>query len=537
MIGHRMVSTASITKLSVRTLTACITLTALCLGNLPAMAQDGLNTKRPAIAGKPVPLDWRKVQWTPINYARTGIAGGGSLYTVVDNESRKFRLSIVFPAGVYALPQQQRPTLGALAEMLVEGGTKKQSYEVLEQFLSENGISLRSAITGDGDIAVVIEGLSTDFELALQTVSDVLKEPGFRDAAFDTWKRNQVAEFESLMDAKSTRDQFRIIEPSLIKSVFGPDHYFATFLERTKPSTINAIKLDEVRGLFKKVITRTGLTAMAAGGLNPKQVEAVRSLLGTLPAGDPGTLAIKWLPARSTIAPRKKVSIVVINKPDMPQSTIAGRVVMSNVGELNPLEIAELVLARDVYSSTSGVVGEDRFSGALRKRSGLSYSAHSNFDANALRPNTNEGTWSMMFQTPADKTADGIELAWNTWQEFITKGITEDEFTTTRTILMNKMLSSENPILEKSAGILAAALRGDVPSATPDEDVLASLEQLRGHNEVNSLIKELSASDRTRAAFALIGGLNDKQIEQLRKLKFVESVEVIAYEALKQGLK
>lgn len=534
MMGTRM---SKISKISVRAWAAYILVTSLCMGSIVAEAQDGLNTKRPAIAGKPVPLDWRKVQWTPINYARMGIAGGGSLYTVVDNESRKFRLSIVFPTGVYSLPQAQRPTLGALADMLLEGGTKKRSYEALDQFLSENGITMQASITGEGSLAFVLEGLAADFEPALATASEILREPGFRDAAFETWKRNQIAEFESLLDAKSTRDQFRILEPSLIKAVLGPDHYFATFLERTKPSTINAIKLDDVRNLYAKVFTRTGVTAMVAGGVNPKQAEAIRSLVGSLPAGDPGTRVIKWLPARSKVPARKKVSVIVINKPDMPQSSIAARVFLSDVGELNPLETAELVLARDVYSSTSGVVGEDRFSGALRKRSGLSYSAHSNFDANALRPNTNEGAWSMMFQTPADKTADGIELAWNTWQEFISNGITEDEFTTTRTILMNKMLSSENPVLEKSASILAAALRGDVPSATPDEDVLAALEQLRGHTEVNNLIKQLTAADRTRAAFALIGGLSDKQIEQIRKLKFVENVEVISYDALKQTLK
>jgi predicted Zn-dependent peptidase len=495
-----------------------------------------LTTARPALPTEPVPLDWRKVPWPAIDYERLPLKGGGGLYVVRSPEARKFSLSVIFPGGVYSSEQKLRPTLGAYVDLLLEGGTQLRTFEALQQFVQENGINLRTNVASDGAVTVSMDGLTGDYDKAVKLLAEILKRPAFRKDAFDTWKRNKKAEFERLLDAKSTREQYRLLEPFMIRSLLGSEHYFATFLERSRPKTIDAIRLEDVAAFHSKIVTQRGVLAMIAGGVKAGQIQAAQALLSSLPKGDPSAAIFSWLPDRSAVPASAKVSVTVINKPDMPQSSVVGRIHMTDTGELNTLEQAELAIAKDVFSSASGVVGEDRFSGALRKRSGLSYSAGAQFDSNAISPNTNESSWNMIFQTPADKTAEGITLAWETWTQFRSKGITNDEFRKTRTVLMNKMLSGENPVLQKAAMLLSMLAEGKVPSTTPDEDTLARLEAVPSSKGVNELLLRLTASPRTRAAFALIGGISDAEAAAIRKLRFVDKVTVVPFDQLKKDL-
>lgn len=508
---------------------------ALLLGTtVRAQAQD-LKTERPAMAAaEPVVLDWRKVPWPALDYTRQALNGGGGLYVVASNQTKKFNLTIVFPTGVYSLEQSQRPTLGAFVDLLIEGGTGKRSFEALQQYTQENGLALDASISGKGTVSVTLEGLSKDFDPALQLLSEVLRQPAFRAEAFATWKRNKKAEFERLMDAKSMGEQMRLLEPALTQVLLGKDHYFATFLERNQPSTIEAIKLEQVRELHGRIVTRRNVLAMLSGQVSAKQTSGVARLIEQLPAGQPSDAVIKWLPGRGTLPAHNKAVVTVIRKADMPQTNVVGRVLMTSAGTLNALEEAHLALARDVFSSSAGAVGEDRFSGALRKRSGLSYSANARFDVDAVQPNTNVSSWNMVFQTPADKTADGLKLAWETWQDFRTKGITADEFRKTRIVLMNKMLASESPVLQKAALLLAVLADGKIPSTTPDEDTLARLEAVKNHEAVNDLLRRLTAPESTLMAFGLIGSATDETLATIAKLPFVERVDVVTFDELKK---
>ena len=517
------------------TCAAFVLAASLALFATPIQAQD-LSTERPTLPAKAVLLDWRKVPWPPLSYERVPLGGGAGLYVVRSDETLKFRMTLIFAHGVYSLEQKQRPTLGAFVDLLVEGGTKDRSFEALQQLTQENGLSLRNQVSGTGAVVVTLEGLSKDYDMGLTILRDVLLAPAFRPSAFETWQRNKTAEFQGLMDAKSIGDQMRLIEPFVVRQLFGPNHYFATFLERSRPTTLAQIKLDEVRALQSQILNKRGLLAMLAGRLTPKQIKAAGQLIERLPQGKAGSGLVRWLPDRGLLPPSEKATITVLQKPDMPQSTMLGRVHMRDVGTLNPLEETALAIARDVFSSSAGVVGEDRFSAALRKRSGLSYSAHAAFDANTTAPNTGTATWNMVFQTPEDRTAEGINLAWQTWQEFRTKGIQQDEFERSRIVLMNQMLSSENPILQKAAQMLQQLAVDRVPSTTPDESTLARLEAMQSAAEVNAVLQRMTHPSRTRVTFAVIGGASEATIKALRKLPFVEKVDVVAYDALKKDL-
>lgn len=500
-----------------------------------AWGQD-VSTNRPVVAAKPKLLDWRKVPWPALNYSRSPLNGGAALYTIPDATVGKFSLTMILPGGVYTIPRDKRPALGAYVDLLLEGGTTKRSFEQIQQFTAQNGISLGTSLTPQGFVRLDLSGLSADFDAALKLFTEVLMEPAFRESALEIWKREKTREFESLLDAKSLRDQYMLMTPSRETLVRGKGQYFTTYLDRIKPSVIATVARPELIDFHKSLAVKRNGLVLLAGKYTEKQQAQVKAMVESLPEGDPAQSIVKWLPERSSVSPSEKVKVLVILKPDMQQTSISGSALLSGLGDPNPLEEVQLQIASEVFSSTSGVVGEDRFSGALRRRSGYSYSANAQADDDATWPNTNELSWRFSFQTPTDKSTEGLELAWKTWQDFLKNGITQDEFDVKRLVMINKVMASEITNSSLASLVLESLLNGFTPPATPFEDHLATLEASRSVDDVNQLLKKLSDPNQSRAGFVLMGGLTPDEIDDLEDLKFVDSVEIVHFDRLRSDL-
>jgi predicted Zn-dependent peptidase len=517
----------SVLRWALAALLASVTFNAPPIWVETADAQD-LTTKRPAIAARPVRLDWRNIQWSPLIFDRFGLKSGGALTVYPSIGNQKFQLDLVFTTGVYVQSESERPELGAYVDLLLQGGTRSQTFEQIQRVLAANGLQLQTSLTSAGHVRMSTGGLLEDFDRALGLVSELLQEPAFRPEAFETWKREQKATFEGRLDASSLREQYQILEPLLVSLVLGPEHYFATYLQRNNPSRIAKISRDSVTALHKRVINSANLTALLSGGVSDQQIEKTRELLEKLPASTPAVP--KWLPGRRTQPAQEKADVLIVQKPDMPQSSIYGRVSLASAGELNPQEEVQLGILREVFSSSTGVVGEDRFSAAMRKDSGLSYSPYSYVDPGFIYPNTNVAGWTFVFQTPVDKTAEGLDLAYKTWETFRSKGISAEEFESTRIILMNQMLATERTHFERAERLLADILKDRIPTTTPEETALQMLEGMNSHVEVNELLQRLTAKGTMRLAYTIMGGVDDKQITALRKMPFVQKVTVLPFD-------
>lgn len=74
----------------------CLSVTGGCL-IAPAQfasAQTGgsggaLINERPTVVSKPVPLNWRSINWPSLNYSRTAIDGGAALYSIYGETGKK----------------------------------------------------------------------------------------------------------------------------------------------------------------------------------------------------------------------------------------------------------------------------------------------------------------------------------------------------------------------------------------------------------------------------------------------------------------
>lgn len=474
----------------------------------------GTASERPVLRAKPVALDWRKVRFATRNYERVPVDGGAALTLLPDSAARKFLFEILFSTGVYGVPMAQRPALGAAVDMLLEGGAGKRGFDEIQRLLASNGLNLETSLTPDGRFKVSAEGLSADFPLAVALLRDVLLAPRFDPAGLKLWKQDRTDAFTAMLDANNLREQGRYLEQELIRQTLGDSHYFGTFMKRASPKAISGISGEDCKALAQGLIRRNGLEAVLSGTFSAAHRDAALKLLAALPRGEPGVE--EWLPERSTRPSGKRIRVAVIRKSDMNQAALQMRFVFPNAGRLNPLEEAHVELLQEVFSATGGVVGNDRFSKALRADSGLSYSAHAHADDELLRPNTNALSWNLGFQSPNDRVAEAVKLAHATWARFLKDGITAEELENARASKMNVLLATEETVFDRARELSRQLLEAKLPPASPIERMLAKLERIRSVEDVNRTLKRLEAGGIV-GGLAIMGNPSEKTLAELKR--------------------
>lgn len=488
-----------------------------------ATAQE-LQSTRPVIYSKPVELDWSTMSWPSINYMRTAIDGGAAIYTLESDATLKFKINIVLPGGVYTFPKEDRPAFGAMGDLLLLGGSGKYSFDEIENYVSEHGINLTTNILANGQIILSADALSQDFPKVLELLRGVLLQPRFEANSFTLWQQKVNDNFKNLLDFNTFEKQYRLIDQQANSILFGKDHYLATTFTRSAPKTIKQVTLEKVKDIYKKSLSRNGLNVFLSGSYSQNDFEKLKKLVGDLPSLNPRIRI--WLPEKEIADEKNSSAIrtVIIRKPDMTQCSISLRYYFPKTGELNSIELAQYDILEEIFSSTGGIVGNDRFSKALRSESGISYSARAQFNDAALYPNTNFGVFNLMFQSPNERLPEAIKLATNTWNDFIQKGISQDELDDKRTAMINRMLASELTVFNKSDGIMSQILKGNLPSVNPIEYNLASLDKQKNVKDLNKVLKNLN-KETIYPVLVIMGNPSSEQINQLKKIKGIEILD------------
>lgn len=538
--SHRVLRLAARLLSAARLFFAASVLTAATFSFCPAAeaqtesgATGPLPTTRPTVKTKPVPLDWRSILWPTLDYTRTPIVGGAALYAISDQSAKKFRIDVLFEGGVYSTPREKRPSLGAAVDLLLQGGIGQMSFEKLQKVLTENGIQMSTRLTRTGYFQVSVEALSSDFPLALKLLEDLLLRPKFEDEALTLWKQERIDDFEALLDASNSRKQNAFIEQEAMTLAFGDDHYFATSLQRASKKSISAVKLEDVKSLAKKLINRASMNVLLSGTFSSQNHLALEKVLGALPRQLPPTFS--WLPDRPKQAPSSVIKVTLIRKPDMSQAAVSLRYIFPKSGRLNRLEKTRFAILREVFSSSAGVVGNDRFSKAMRADSGISYSPHSNYDPEGLEPNTSVGIWRHSYQSPNERIVESVNIARKTWEEFATKGITEEELENARISKMNMTLAQENTIFDKADDFIEDLLAKSPVSPISTELSLARLDLERSAPEVNATLNRLIGSESI-PVMVIMGNPSDTELKELKALPNIEVVTVVPFTELVKEL-
>jgi hypothetical protein len=481
------------------------------------------------------PLDWRTIAWQSLNFSRIPVDGGAGIYALPERGVRKFRLSFLFAGGMYGFPRERAAEVSAAVDNLILGGAGNRTYEELSRYVSDNGISLETKLNEQGDLVLTVEALTADFSKALALINDVLLRPRFDKNAFQIWKQDKIDEFTSLSDAGDAKKQMRFMNYVMNRMSLGENHFLTQTLQRSSPRVLNSIQPERFAEVAKAMVARIGLNVVLSGGFSKAHVASLQSFVVAIPVGN--ILPEMWLVERPSpsLASGQKVRVAIIQKPDMKQASAELRIVVPHVGRLSTLERVDLGLAEEVLSSSAGVVGNDRWSKAMRGDSGLSYSPHASFSERILEPNTNVGAWRLIFQSPLERVDEACLLAHKTWSEFSSQGILSHELASARVKLMNLRLAKEETIFDKAAAFEANLARGELPNPVPAETLLSRLELARGElARVNSTISRLGHSSNP-AYLVLMGNIGKEKIDKILRTPGFDVASVVMFEdVLKQ---
>ncbi|MCA2961622.1 MAG: insulinase family protein [Silvanigrellales bacterium] len=520
------------------------TLVCLSAGSQAAQGADGLEvpltSKRPALHSSPVALPWRDIRWPSLDYGRTPLPGGGALYTLQGGGGRKFRIEAVFEIGAYTLPQAQRPLLTAAMDLILLGGAGKRSFEEIRNHAHRNGIQIDTRLTTIGYLRISVSGLAEDFKVGLDLLEDMLLRPRFDRDALELWKQEQVDAFNALLDGSSSAKQARFLDQESARLVFGPDHYYTQALKRVSVRTIQAIENAQVIDVARKLVNRAGLTLVLSGTFSDADTKALLALGGRLPRKEP--VAFTWMPPRPVLPSSDRslgksapLRMTIIRKADMTQCNATLRWYFPNAGRMNEMERTRFALLTEIYSSSGGVVGNDRFSKALRADSGLSYSPRAQFDPEALEPNTNVALWRMNFQSANEKIGDAVVLARKTWDDFSTKGITAAELERARVSRMNMMMAREPTIFDKTDAFLDDLLARSVPHPLGLENSLLRLERETNVAALNEALFRLIGGNAI-GSLVIMGNPTKEQVEKMKSAAGAELVRDVSFEELVRNL-
>lgn len=499
--------------------------------SLGANAQQ-VETNRPQVNAKPIALDWRQIKWPSLDFTRTPIPGGGALYSIPSASAQKFRIDLVFTTGIYTFAVEKRPVLGAASDLILQGGAGKRNFDELQRYLQENGINMWTELK-NGYFQLSIEALKVDAPKSMAVLEDVLFKPRFDKDSLEYWKQQKNDEFESILDASTLSKQHQFIVQESVKIGLGNDHYFATNLKRRSKKVTDAITHEDVKTLHGELINKAGLNAVVSGNLDKRSEAQLIGMLTRLPRRAPDTLT--WLPGRGSVAPSSKVRVAIIQKTDMTQAAVQFRYVFPRTGRLNDIERTRVDLLEEVFSSSGGVVGNDRFSKAMRADSGISYSSHAGFQARYVEPNTNVGAWVMDYQSPNERILESLRLARSTWETFRKDGITADELERARVSKMNMLLAREETIFDKASRFVDELTEDKNPSAMPLESELVKLEREKALEPVNQTLRSIVGTESV-GTVVLFGNPSEDMIKQLKDDKDFEVVKIVSFSDLVKEL-
>lgn len=481
-------------------------------------------------------LNWHDVKFEATNYSRTALNGGAAIYTLPSKDTLKFKIVFVFPNTIFTMKKSDIVATTAMSDLLVLGGFGKQSYEQIEKDLSQNGIMLGTTINENGNVVISCEALAEDFAHVLNLLNDLILKPHFDPAALTLWKAQQKSEFIDFTNVNTLRKQMALIGVESMTLAFGDSHYLSETLQRASPQFTQSVTIKQIQSIYQTVLNRSGLNILLTGTYPSNAIKSIAKIVHNIPSKYVPIL--KWFPER--LNPQSShhekqsnnfIKTALIQKPDMTQSQISLRFYYSNLGELNQIEKTQSALLTEIFSSTGGVVGNDRFSKAMRADSGFSYSAHASFNPDIIMPNTNVGSFIMNFQSPNEKVSDAVLLAKKTWDTFIKNGISAHELENTRNALMNSMLAREFTVFDKSDMFFAKIIRGKIPSINPVQEHLEALDQQRNLDTINTFLMN-SFQNSQLGTLVIMGNPPKEEQEKLKNisdLDFVETKEVDSF--------
>jgi predicted Zn-dependent peptidase len=317
-------------------------------------------------------------------------------------------VAMEFNAGVAADPKDALGTQSLMLNLLEEGTTGRNSIQIAEE-QERLGAVINVAATLDRTVAT-LSALTPNLGLSLDLFADIVRNPAFAPGEVERLRAQQLAQI-----AQELTQPGGLADRALPVALYGEDHPYGRPTSGSgDPAVVRRLTRDDLVRFHQTWIRPDNAVIFAVGDIElaqlVPQLEARFGNWRAIPTIARGVKAFDRTP------PTPRSRIVLVNRPQSPQSLISAGLVLPQRG------VEDLLLLR----SANEVLGGDflsRINMDLRETKGWSYGSRSGL---GLR----EDLVPYVINAPvqSDRTGDAIKALQEQIRSFTTnRGVTASE--------------------------------------------------------------------------------------------------------------
>ena len=369
---------------------------------------------------------------TPIAIAAD--AGAGARIPLVEQKSPLPQLDVklLFNVGSAHDPAGKAGLATLTASMIAEAGSKAMSIDQIEAALYPMAGSFNGGV--DKEMTTFTAVIHKDnWQPFLGVVLPQLLEPGFRD---DDFKRLKEAQLNALTNDLRSNNEEELGKEQLQIDVFRGTPYGHVALGTV--AGLSAITLDDVRSFAKSMYTRANLTLGVSGDVPAEMLRTVQANLGKLPEG----------PAAA------KVTVHVARQPGMTVDILEKDTRATAISFGFPIDVTRSHPDFAALSIARVWLGEHRASSGrlyqrIRQVRGMNYGDYTYIEAFPrgmfqFFPDPNIARQQQLFEVWIRPVVPvnghmSLRIAVNELQQLIDKGLSKEDFESTRQYLMKNV--------------------------------------------------------------------------------------------------
>ena len=318
-------------------------------------------------------------------------------------------ISVEFDAGYAADGTAKAGTQSLMMDLLEEGTETRSAVEIAEE-QERLGASISTGSSLDSS-SVTMNALTANLAPSLALMADIVRNPAFAEGEVQRVRDQRLAAIAQQLSSPGG-----LASRTLRPLVFGESHPYGSVGGLGTVPVVEAIVPETLEREHERWIRPENAAIYVVGDVTMAEI---RPLLEGSFGKWRGTGDAAPAKALDGATPPAQTRLVVIDRPNSPQSVIyAGRVLplTGPTPDLEALDLANEVLGNGFLSRINMIIREEK---------GWSYGARSGVDAP-------EGPrlFTISTSVQSDRTADSIELILQTAREFAdgTRSIDDTEF-------------------------------------------------------------------------------------------------------------
>lgn len=354
------------------------------------------------------------------------------------------RIALEFNAGHAADPREKLGTQSLMLNLLEEGTTSMNSVQLAEA-QERLGANISTGASLDRT-TVTMAALTPNLAPSLALMSDIVRNPAFEPREVERLRAQQITAIASEMTQPSGIAQ-RILPPL----IYGDQHpYGIPFTGSGDPEKLKTVTREDLIAFHQRWIRPDNAQIFAVGDIAVSElVPLLESYFGQWSA----PAVAKGVKSFEAALPETKPMIVVIDRPQSPQSLILAGAVLPVKGSD---DLLELMAANEIL----GASFTSRLNMDLRETKGWAYGVRGTVNQIEM-----DSPYLVFAPVQADKTGPSIEALISNIEAFLgDKGVTAPELERTVNGRVRELAGS----FETSARLLNA-LRSNELFGRPDD--------------------------------------------------------------------